>query len=112
RRAHLQQPDIVRSDLSGELCAVIDTLRLSVGVEPDPAAEERPDGVALLPREIKERRSLKEESTAFGKEKWELREVHESLIDFGFGKIRIDREVRLELRRNAVSEIDSGISLV
>ena len=117
--AHVQYAHVLSAHLAGEFRAVIDFLRLAVGAETDASAEEREDALvverALIAPFIAPGRAgkvekdgaVEEEVALFGKKQGIARQVDLALVDLGLCEVGVDGEVRTELRREVIEEIDA-----
>src|SRR5688572_27569749 len=118
-RAHVQDADVLRARLAGDLCAEIDPLGRTARAQPDLPTEERNHLVVLVPApaevepalavaaEVEEGRAVEEEIASLGKKERKARQVDLTLVDFRLGEVGVDGEDGPQQRSEAVEEIDS-----
>jgi hypothetical protein len=97
RGADVNHADVSACDLSCDLRAVVDALRMAVNIESDAAAEERNDKLRVL-REIEDSRAFQEELAPLRIKQWKPREIDASLINLSFSEVHIYGEGSLSDR--------------
>ena len=83
----LQDADIERPGLAGQLATEVDPLRSVVFVEPDPATLEGNQGLAAPAGEIKEEAAVEKEVALFRKQQREAGEIELARVDLGLRKV-------------------------
>jgi len=77
--------------------------------ESDPAAEKRTDiGRVRKTGNIEDARALEEERAFLRKEQREARQVHLTDVGFCFGKVRVDGDRRIQIRRDVLEDVDAA----
>src|SRR6266571_3465856 len=80
--------------------------------ESDPPAEKRTDiGRVREAGHIEDARALEEERAFLRKEQREARQVHLTDVGFCFGKVRVDGDRRVQIRRDILEDVDAADEL-
>ena len=117
----LQHTHVKIANLSEELAAKVDPLRVPLRVKSDGAGKEGEDiGVVVafeIPTdvgacEIEKESAVEKEIALLGEQQREAREIDLALIDFRLGEVGVHCEVGSEAGRDAIEQIEAGGRIV
>src|SRR5262245_9946313 len=108
----MHDTEIELAHLSCQLCAEIDFLWLTIRRQTDPTREKCGQVVARFSGTVEVAGSFQKELPLLRKEQRKAREIDLAVIDFCLGKIGVDGEVCLQLRRQVVEQVETPFAFV